>query len=473
MSDMVATLGLDDAEYRRGLDRADEKARGFSRSTDAALKGVRLGLLGAAGAAWTLADTFARVNPEMSRPFLETQRALRDIRTGIGRDLVNTLDFSAQIDGINKLRQVYVDFYTDVFGGEARAVNAARVLEDEMIRLAKAVRAMAPRELELREQMLRSSGRDEDADLVAERLKHRQNLEANARVGNENRLSNTDISVLNEAEERRHAAAIANIRKEHQERRDKQASEMAAKAATAAREHEDAVRGIGIVYERDRVDRLRLAGHDREAELLAVELDYRERMLTISREESLTANERLTAEGYAQLTRAKTIELINRQHDADRDLEAARASARRQDFEDAVRAMEIDNIRAAGRDREADTAALRLRAEEKIRSIRGSEDISDGDKQRLIDRVTALTDERIALLGVGSRRGPSNLSLPTGLLGGVTVRQQALAIPVHGQHGPLKQVAVAEAALVEQRKTNEKLDIVARKIENQRGAAYQ
>lgn len=403
MAGLVARLGLRDDEFERGIARAEQRAesgarrmgRSFEENADRAQKrwsGVGRGLsealnIGAAagGAGLALAgaliggfaDESTRARAELGR----TQDAFRRFRADLGGDLVG----SGVLAGLRSLVDTVGDLRNEIAGtlalglgvNDAAGVAAADAARDTERRLdAEARDRAAARGFERR----LARGTADEAGLA--RLDAEDAFESFRREVNDNGdlLPQTRSRLVEEA-----AAAYER----QLEAADRLGAAEQRRLATLGR-IEGLLRGVdGLVH---RAELAALRGDDAEADRLRLEAErYRGLADELSRFGVENPDD---ADGGRSLARRRREELETaRAESLDR-----RLTENRERREDEIERLRISRLRAVGRSREADEAAVLLDFAQRIRDVERDGLLTLEERVGLVARLRTEESGAIAAL---------------------------------------------------------------------------
>lgn len=382
MADLEATFGLDYSQFRRaaadvkgiGTRTEREVSRGFAQGSAAlnnylkSFTGIGLG----AGAAYTMirqagqaVERYAKDFQDAGAALQEAKRGQREFGQGIGRDLIPVYTefhglLSDSLRGLDRLRGFGVNMVADLGGalfgrGESSsAVDAARLGAEE------SQKAMAAAIVEAKEQSKRRAEMAEDekrrqAELSADRewmaqreskfqaeeaeATLKRNLEINQAIAD--RVGMTEAAARHIADLERQIARLAvdndtNLtplqRRMRQDRIDAGAEFRTSELLQQARERRDlAVKSseeeTRRYVEEQRVEALRLSGHQTAADLLEMELDAAERRRAIEEDINLTiADRQRLSEEIARTADQSALALVNAKIGDVSDRIAGRAS---------------------------------------------------------------------------------------------------------------------------------------------------
>lgn len=405
--DMVATLGLDDRMFERGLRGAEQKAartgsrigsefgragrlaeRDIGRSMDrigmrtARVAAGALGMGSAVGAASRSIEAYAKISDGAAASVSRLEKAQRSFMESVGRDFAQSGlvdDLATTIGMLESGRSSAVDFLTDLFGGDAKGLRSAASLDESV---SKRMRGVAYREasgLDAEIAVAQATGDTERADELAAK---RAGMVARASAA----AAGLTGEALNEARDR--AMRPFQVGREARAR-DRMLEEFGLRQGIGFTRQETTARNIGDGDEIARVN---------------AERAYRSRMLTIERSASMSPARRGLEETAASEEHAAALRNI--------ELEAeARKRAADQMLRYETRALEIGTLRTRGYGTLADRAEALLTYERQIDEVMSRRDISPDQRSRF---VRAAQEARDQALGAGGGGGDRSLAVGLG-----------------------------------------------------------
>lgn len=417
-TDLTISLGLDDAQLVRSLQRSGayakrqawQIARDFERAEMARERATResmrriqrihrvatVAIVAGAGAIGKALQKAAEVDPNVANDLSVLRREVDGLMTALGRDLGESglLKFlSKTVELASKARELLGDGLAVVLNGgdlgdirEQREVRAAQEARD-----AEARRAMSAAEIA---NGLGSADPAEQRKLEEQRRRRDLNTaikDADLDPARAAELRERLDRVIEEenAAERREAAGQAE-----NERRNRAAARMrlgADIAAARAERSDDPAVARDARFQQYRAD--------------AAELEAR-----IYNDQTIPA-----AEKHAAVMREH--ELLREQYIS--DLHAIEKAVERE-ARITEEQMAIDLARAEGREKEARTLETLIRYEHEAERIRAMAGINEERRQRLLEQAGRIRDAELA----GPRRSQDNLAFAPGLAGGDTLRRQ-------------------------------------------------
>lgn len=402
MADITTTWGLDARDFARqaqGVERVAERAaakaerewkktqKGFKEAADALL-GV-----GAAGVAVAFAkDAMAAYHKSVGDAEGATSdldRAVQDLKVSLGRDLSMAVDggggfIGGLINGLSSARELLTDIIANV-GQTASAlahwdysryssqgdIRSSAMADEDAKRLAAAQRERSGRMggiLSAERAAAGGIGAADDVARLDEAARHKQAL---AEAGAKKEKDARDMAV--EDENRLHAAKMRGFDRAARER---------------AYDEETARQLAELEVKRWRVAELRMNKNEEGALRLEKELDAEKMLLQITRDRSLTQdqkNERASRIDRSLIGREVAIEEARRKA----------ATAHRDAVEkigDEQKQASIQRMRIDGHQTEAELAEIRLGFETKIRDALRDQALSVDEQRRAAEMLAGSRD---------------------------------------------------------------------------------
>lgn len=339
MTDMMATFGLDDSEYRRkmaaimshGQTKGSELQRHFSgvmeKMEHVLLHHAGIGrgsisvfsafghALGPVGLAVGALGGVLKLEHERLQKYHEDMRAAREEAEKFERVMRGGLTIDFRGDAARKLDDLSDKLKEFEDSVQERLVKSGGFHIDESVARIAEVRHRAAEEIlelearrredfvkkrqEFFKDIAEAKGDEEGAALEGEVSTHidkvRQLREMMGRTG----IGGEDGSELMRLENERHEAAIDHFIREGSERRAKQREDLADKRRAEFekterddRERRNAVIHAEMSHEMVQMELLRLGGHDREAEVLRIELETQRKIREIEQDRLMTAEQK-------------------------------------------------------------------------------------------------------------------------------------------------------------------------------------
>ena len=424
----LARMGLDASAFTRGLDDSVAAARvagkkigvEFEKGQDKAMRAMRrsakfykkqsqrfgsswqtAGVALAAGMAVAASSMSAAAErSDIFRAKLDSiNTAKQDLMANLGEDLFGIMgpNPDASIRKIDEMRSSVVDYFAAMVSGQKQVddINAARAAEKQIARSLKAARAMSDFELNLQAQ-----GGDQSAREMLEDRK--ANKEINS-FAEQNGLSRGQKARLRELSEKSRTDGRAKTQAENDQRRERTFGDESARIALSRQRN-----GAETLEERVAAER---AAAQREDELASRKINDNK---DLSEDQKIELIERST-EAIRERTQARIEEMEKAERVRKRD-----ASERAKDL---LADNRVQELRSKGQDKLADAKRIELDLQREIRDIRRDEDLSDADKQLLIESGQS---RAVAELNALKKKNSGGGVIGAGLAGGSTLRRQIL-----------------------------------------------
>lgn len=324
MAGVNVTLGVDGADYAKGLNRALKEADDFSRGWSRAIRAAGAGNLGklvigdqilkrSFQASAAAIQEFAKDNADAQAVLARWDAIGNSIQRSIGQDLVAGLEASLPLvqelaDGAERIRKSMVDglsnlFAGDPYGGSAdrREIRAAEAANAESSRSRTAFNGGVVDEARLNADRAKAAGDDLLAQSGTERARY---LAARQTIGMDQGLSQPDKDKRYQAEQQRHAANVAAIERQKQAKEEKEYAEVvkrsqeetkraeAFKAEQAKMAAESQAR-VQRMLEDNQIERMQVSEAAKaEVEYARVRLDYERQIAEVRMESGLTPDQK-------------------------------------------------------------------------------------------------------------------------------------------------------------------------------------
>lgn len=429
-TDLTISLGLDDAQFKRSLQRSggyarreawqiardfERAERARERATAQSMRRVQkqykiasVAIVAGIGAIAAAFKRAAEVDPNVASSLQKVRAEYSGLAEDVGRDLGNggMLDYVTKVGAaLRTARSAAVDAYAVVLSGgdvsgirEQRRIQEAQVARDQEAARAKAAAEIAGRTF---------TETDPERKRAADEQRRRRDLNKSI---NESGLDPGRASELRDRLER----TFADERTEQR----RQAAEEA-ESARLARVARDSA------YDADMAETMAGRGDDPAAAARAREARYRadaaEAESRIYNDQSIPATEkqnelmreqRLLREKY--ITDLDQIERAERERMARVDREARQTETM----------LEIDLARAEGREKEARAMETLARYERDVERIREMAGLSEERRARLLEQAGRVRDAELAEANRGERRTVGF----SALAGGATLMRQMAGI---------------------------------------------
>ncbi len=317
-ADLVARMGLDDREFRKGLDSLvaqidganQQMEKGFSRTSRAVERMMRFQVIGRmVRGAWREAadavNLYAEQN-DFARAALERmQGPLEQLKVSIGRDVFHALSalegpISSVVGWIERGRTAIVDWLAAPWADEGiDAARRAMEEQDAAIRRDNAFRGLSNQAFA---GLASATGDKAGAALARETEQHENNRRAIAEAIKTYKLLPDQVEALRETERQRHEAAVRAIIDEDnarlvaaEQQRQRGIDEEARKARDADQKRTDALDELDRAVRMMEIDELRARGEKERADEARRRLELEQRIADVMENEALTEAEKLEA----------------------------------------------------------------------------------------------------------------------------------------------------------------------------------
>jgi hypothetical protein len=387
MADILATIGLDHAQFKRGLSRVKEMAardssdiaRNLQRAGDfarfSAGEKVFKRVFGFASSA---VKAFAKDNADAQATLDKWSSAGEGIKKGIGGDLIALLDtlnpLLERLKQIDELRGRLVDSLAGlasggVFqGGEnVSDVNEQRAAAAEQAEGFARMRRLQEAGLKFGADANDAAGNSTAAGAFREQLRHRQELEKIGKMADKE-----EAAALLANENSLHALKMANLDRQKKAKAD---------------EWDEQKRQL---QEDQEVQALRLAGREREADVMEAELKVAEQIRKVENDSTLSKAEKLGRVQSLQFFQG----VAGRQAGADFDGKFNRDRAKALGgVEESLGRDSVSLLEARGQKELAELAGIRLDYEKRIADIREETTLGAFEKEQLINQTLEARDQ--------------------------------------------------------------------------------
>jgi hypothetical protein len=385
MADILATIGLDHQQFKRGLSRAREMAardsssiaKNLQRAGDfARINAGEKIFKRVFGFASSAVKAFAKDNADAQATLSRWGSAGESVKKGIGGDLVALLDtldgILARMRRLEELRGRIVDATATAMLGVAEGGNTVTDVNQQRAAAAEQAESFA-RMRRLQEAGLKfgadaneAAGNTTAAAAFREQLRHREELQKIGKMADKE-----EAAALLENENKLHAIKMAHLEREKKAKSDEWAENKRQ------------------LQESQEVEAMRLAGRDREADVMEAELRIAEQIRKVQNDQSLSASQRATRVQSLQFLQRVAGEQAGRKFDNDFNTKRGRALS---GFAEGLAGDQISLLEAQGQKELAELAGIRLDAEKRIAEIREESTISATEKEQLINQTLESRD---------------------------------------------------------------------------------
>lgn len=387
MADILATIGLDHSQFKRGLSRVKEMAardssdiaRNLQRAGDFARFSAGEKIFKRVfGFASSAVKAFAKDNADAQATLDKWAGAGEGIRKGIGGDLIGLLDtlnpILDRLRQIDELRGRLVDSLAGLASGgvfrggeEISDVNDARAAAAGQAEGFARMRRLQEAGLKFGADANDAAGNTTAAGAFREQLRHRQELEKIGKMADKQ-----EAAALLENENTLHAIKMANLDRQKKAKVDEWSEQKRQ------------------LQEEQEVQALRLAGREREADVMEAELKVAEQIRKVENDSTLSKAEKLSRVQSLQLFQGVAGRQAGQAFDGKFNRDRAKALG---GVEDSLGRDRVALLEARGEKELADLAAMRLDYEKRIADIREETTLGAFEKEQLINQTLTARDQ--------------------------------------------------------------------------------
>lgn len=346
MADMVATMGLDETEFRRGLQRMEAMSRSetsriqghFERMHAGFARAFRMGtaMLAFRQSISIIGDlmrdyaqrndeaaaSLDRLSASASSAFLPIQRGLDLLgRAGSGNQADQFIKgFTGGLGGS-------INFVSDLISGEqgnAQMADQNAALEEQITLIRKRQEEWTRLKVDLNTSFFQSSGQDVFAEIETEKERHRRVLEQIKAMREQFGLNNSDNNILLSSANATHQNRLRQINETAHKRAFEEASGMGDEAVERFRAQQKADEqsraanfALDIGEKQAQMEIKRLQGKEQEVALDRIRLDLAVQLREIENQQSLSQEQKAQRVAQArelagQLQRATIADFVAR-----------------------------------------------------------------------------------------------------------------------------------------------------------------
>lgn len=472
MADVNLTLGLDDREFQRGLDKSgrildrttgrmrrnwyrqvaamESRSERFARQSKKHMETIgrasavaMTGLTAAMGVATRAVDRYNEKFPGAASGAQSLKRAIDDLYISLGRDLSGDGFLTQAVKGIDQARTTLTNFWGDVFAmspGHSAKIDEQRKAQEAMIIEGRQAAKTRMEQMKIQQRIAEASG----------------NRVGAARIGadialEERKASLRDMAASGEITGQQQAELLDLARREIDTRLRSQLQQIGEQvereSRAASRKTASDNLEADLVREQFKAGRLRDSGDLAGAARKEAEIRRERRLAEIRGGDS---ERKSTLIAIAQSEFDVEIRRIQAEEEARRDL----VKTREREIQTMIKGLQIENMRRQGNEREADLAATRLDFEERRRQIQQDELLTAEQKATLVRSLSEQERQSLALVGAGDA---AERTARRSVAAGTNVTSSTFG-QIFSSQGRDRELQVAREGLTESRKHTQLLE---------------